>query len=174
MDANHRFEHRSLRDVLTSQGVITAEEADDLIEAAREANEPFGEVVVGAGHLTAWDLARTVAEHYQMPYLPLSGFRYDADLVKGMPPATLYQYQVLPVGRFGKACSFAVVEPPIRACINALQEACGNQLFFFVGEVPEIQRLLRDNVKVMDPSADTSWADVFDTGDRNVLEGKDG
>ena len=65
--------------------------------------------------------------------------------------------------------SFAVIEPPSRDCINELQEACGNNLFFFVSEVQEIQRLLNDNVKVVDAKGDTSWKAVFDTAHQSVL-----
>ena len=169
MDAHDRFERRSLRDVLIAQDVLSSELADELISSARETHEPFGAVVVDAGHMTAWDLAKTVATHYQMAYIPLAGFQYDKELGEGLPPATLYQYQVVPIGRFGVVRSFAVIEPPSRDCINALKDVCGNNLFFFVGEVPEVQRILRDNVKVVDTAADTSWQSIFDDGDKSVL-----
>jgi hypothetical protein len=119
--------------------------------------------------MTAWDLAKTVAMHYQLPYIPLAGFQYDKELADGLPPATLYQYQVVPVGRFGEVRSFAVVEPPCRDCINTLKDHCGNSLFFFVGEVPEVQRILRENVKVVDTKADTSWQSIFDAADQSVV-----
>ena len=171
MDVHNRFERRSLRDVLIDQGVLTSELADELISSARENGEPFGAVVVEGAHMTPWDLAKVVATHYQMPFLPLVGFDYEKGLATGISTATLYHYQVIPVGRFGKTISFAVVEPPSRDCIAALQEACDtNSLFFFVGEVQEVDRLLRENVKVVDSAVDTAWQEIFDCGDRNVLD----
>lgn len=171
MDAHHRFERRSLRDVLIDQGVLDAALADELISSARESNEAFGCVLVEAGHLSAWDLAKLVATHYQMPYLPLAGFHYDKDLIEGVSTAALHQYVAVPVGHFGRSWSFAVVEPPSRDCIASLQEACGSgSLFFFVAEVPEVERLLRDNIKVVDTTNDKSWHEIFDTGDRNVFD----
>ncbi len=172
MDSPNRFERRSLRDVLVAQGFLTDELADELVNSAREENEPFGAVVVEAGHLTAWDLAKIVTLHYNMPCLPLHEFTYDAVLADGLPAATLYQYQVLPVGRFGKARSFAVVEPPSRTLLDALTESCGSHLFFFVAEAPEIRRLLSEHVKVVDPSADASWQDVFDAAEENLVGDK--
>ena len=171
MDAHHRFERRSLRDVLIDSGVLTTELADELMSSARENNESFGSVVVEAGHITAWDLAKAVSTHYQMPYMPLAGFRFDRELAEGLPTATLYQFSVLPVGRFGKTRSFAVVEPPSRECIAALQAASGTGLFFFVAEASDVNRILRENVKVVDTSVDSSWTEVFDMGARNVLDG---
>ncbi len=170
MDPFERFTRRSLRDVLVSQGVLSQDSADELVESAYESNEQFGAVVVEAGLLTAWDLSKTVASHYQMPVLPLSGYRFEKDLFEGLSAATLYQYQAVPVGRFGRAWSFAVVEPPTRECIDALRSTCGSSIFFFVSELPEVQRALRENVKVVDVSADTSWQSIFDTGERRVAE----
>lgn len=171
MDAHHRFERRSLRDVLIDQGVLNTELADELMTSARENGEPFGSVVVEGGHMTAWDLAKVVATHYQMPYLPLQGFDFDKELSQGIAAATLFHHQVLPVGRFGKTVSFAVVEPPSRDCIAALQEAAEtNSLFFFVGEAPDVNQLLTEHVNLVDSTGDTSWHDIFDSGDRNVLE----
>jgi hypothetical protein len=171
MSVHNRFERRSLRDVLIAQGAITTELADELVASALENHEPLGMVIVDAGHMTAWDLAKTVVTHYQMPFLPLEGFDYDPRLSDDIPASTLYHHQIVPVGRFGRVRSFAVIEPPSRDCIEALQDACGNHLFFFVSEATEVQRLLRDNVKVVDTEADTSWHAIFDAGDQNVTEG---
>ncbi len=170
MDPFERYTRRSLRDVLVGQGVLSQEAADELVESAYESNEAFGAVIVDAGHLTAWDLAKTVSTHYQMPVLPLINYQFDTDLFETVSPATLYQYQILPVGRFGRSWSFAVVEPPSRECIDALREACGSSIFFFVSELPEVQRALQDHVKVVDVQADTSWQSIFDTGERRVNE----
>lgn len=168
MDPFDRFHRRSLRDVLVAQGVISNEQADELIDSARQTNEPLGAVVLEAGHLTAWDLTKTVATHYQMPVLPLIGFRFDKELSEGLPPSLLHQHQVLPVGRFGRTWSFAVIEPPSRELIEDLREVCGNSLFFFVADAPELLRTLREHIKVMDVAADSAWQAIFDVADQNV------
>ena len=171
MDPYERFYRRSLRDVLVTQGVVTNEQADELIDAAHQSNEPFATVVLDAGYLTAWDLTKAVATHYQMPVLPLAGYRYDKSLAAGMPASLLYQHQVLPVGRFGKTWSFAVVEPPARHVIDDLRTACGNSLFFFAADAQELSRLLRENVKVVDVASDSAWKSIFDQADQNVQDG---
>ena len=168
MDRHERFYRRSLRDVLVGQGVLTAEAADELAESAYEAGEPFGFAVVDAGHLTAWDLTKTVANSYQMPVLPLKGYDYDADMLDGMSAATLYQYQVLPVGRFGRSWSFAVSEPPSRECVAALKEAFGGALFFFVSDAELIKEMVSEHIKVVDATSDKSWQSMFDTADEAI------
>ena len=80
MDPHERFYRRSLRDVLVSQGVLAQDQAEELVVSARDAHEPFGCVVVDAGYLSAWDLAKTLAAAYQMPVLPLLGYKFDTTL----------------------------------------------------------------------------------------------
>ena len=63
-----------------------------------------------------------------------------------------------------------MVEPPTRECIDALREACGSSIFFFVSELQEVQRALQEHVKVVDVQSDTSWQSIFDTGERRVNE----
>ncbi len=168
MDRYERFYRRSLRDVLVGQGVLSAEQADDLAESAYEANETFGHAVVDAGFLTSWELAKVVASHYQMPVLPLGGYDYDPGILEGVSAATLFQYQVLPVGRFGTSWSFAVVEPPSRDCLAALRDTCGSAIFFFVAEAEAVQKLIADHVKVVDAKSDKSWHNLFDSADELI------
>ena len=168
MDRFERFYRRSLRDVLVGQGVLSAEQADELAESAYEENESFGSAVVDAGHLTSWELARTVASHYQMPVLPLRGYDYDADAVEGISSTALYQYQILPVGRFGKSWSFAVIEPPSRECVQSLRETFGNAIFFFVAEAEMVKELVGEHVKVVDATTDKGWHSMFDDADAMI------
>jgi hypothetical protein len=168
MDLYERFYRRSLRDVLVGQGVLAPEDADELAESAYEANEPFSYAVVDAGHLSAWELVKTVASHYQMPVLPLQGFDFDDALLEGIPASTLFQYQVLPIGRFGRTWSFAVAEPPSRDCIAALRESFGNALFFFAADTELIKAMVAQHIKVVDAASDRSWQSLFDTADAQI------
>jgi type IV pilus assembly protein PilB len=174
MDPYERFHRRSLRDLLTSQGVLSPEQADELVDAAHQANEPFGVVLLDAGHLTAWDLAKTVAANYQMPVLPLAGYDFDDELLEAFPASLCHQFRVLPVGRFGKVWSFAVIEPPSRDLIETLRQHCGTSLFFFVVDAQELRRLLQEHVKVMDVATDTSWQSIFDSGEAKVASERPG
>lgn len=174
MDRYERFYRRTLRDVLVGQGVLTPEQADELAESAYEENESFGHAIVDAGHLTSWELARMVASHYQMPVIPLRGFEFDTDMLEGISSTALYQYQVLPIGRFGKSWSFAVIEPPTRDCVGALRDAFGSAIFFFVAEAELVKDLVGEHVKVVDAAADKNWQSLFDAADAKIHTELDG
>lgn len=168
MDPYDRFFRRSLRDILVSEEILTQDEADELVESAYESNEPFGVVVVDAGYMTAWDLLKVVSANYQIPVLPLADYELEARLLEEVTASTLYQYQLVPVGKFGKSWTFAILEPPSRECIESLRELCGPSLFFFAADANELKRVLADNVKVVDVASDDSWKNIFDSGDQAV------
>ena len=169
MDRHERFYRRSLRDVLVGQNILTAELADELAESAYEASESFGFAVVDAGHLSSRELVKTVAGQYQMPVLPLLGYDYDETMLDGMSAATLFQYQVLPVGRFGRSWSFAVAEPPSRECVTALKEAFGAALFFFAADAVLVQEMVAEHVKVVDAASDKGWHSMFDDANASIV-----
>ena len=171
MDPHERLYRRTLKDVLVTQGVLTSEQADELTASARENHEPLGSVAVEAGYLTAWDLAKVVSANYQMPIIPLHDFKFDQRLLEGLPASVLHQYRVVPVGRFGRAWSFAIGEPPVRDLVEALRSVCGSSIFFFVTDCGDIQKLLQQQVKFVDPKKDLSWKSIFDTGEKAVLSG---
>ena len=169
-DPFDRFLRRPLEDVLVAQGHLTRERAKELTAAAAAAAEPLSVVLLEAGSMTAWDLARLVATHYQMPVQPLLGYRYDKDLAAGLRPDALHRYQVLPLGVFGKTRTFAVAEPPTRPVLDELTSMCGASIFFFVAEAPDISKLLREHVQVVD-SSEKGWQRLFDTAEEEVAKG---
>jgi hypothetical protein len=171
MDPYERFHRRNLRDILVGQGVLTAEQAEELNASARESHEPLGAVLIESGYLSAWDLTKTIAASYQMPILPLAEFDFDKKLLEGLSPTVLYQFQVLPVGRFGRAWSFAVIEPPSRELVESLRSSCGNSIFFFAAEAPDVRRLLKQHVKIVEAGKDKAWESIFDSGDEAVQQG---
>lgn len=170
MDPYERYYRRSIRDTMVGQGVLSPEQADELAEVAFEGQELFSGIVLDAGLMTEYELVKLVALHYQMPVMPLEGFEVDKDLIASLPASAIFQHRVLPLGRFGSAHSFAVVEPPSRECIAALRESCEGALFFFVGTSGLVQQLISQNVKVVNVASDRAWESIFDAGDERVLD----
>jgi hypothetical protein len=171
VDPFDRYFRRPLADVLVAQGILTRDRADELSASAKSSGEPLGAILLESGAMTAWDLAKTIAAHYQMPVHPLTGYRFERDVFEGLRGDLLHRNQVVPVGRFGPTRTFAVLEPPSRELVSELQAACGPSIFFFVAEGPEVRRALTDNVKVVDAMKDGAWQQIFDVAEQEVMKG---
>jgi len=172
MDPLDRFLRRPLHEVLVSQGVLSQDQVEKLTEAARAAGDTLGAQIVDSGALTAWDFARTIATHYQMPVHSLAGYKFDKDFANGYPPDLLHRHQMVPLARFGRARTFAVIEPPTRAMINELQETVGpaTPVYFFVAPGDEIRRVLDERIKIVDAATDVAWQTIFDSAEQEILK----
>jgi hypothetical protein len=174
VDPFDRFNLRSLDEVLVAQGLLSREKADELMQAASEANESFAGVLLEAGVVTPWDLAKVVATTYQLPVHPLSGYKFDKGNFEGIPAELMHHHRFLPIGQFGMTRTFAVVVPPSRELLDRLQAICHGSVHFFVAEEPEISRALRDHVKVVDTEKDSGWQKLFDSAEEEVLKDRVG
>jgi hypothetical protein len=172
MDPLDRFLRRPLNEVLVSQGVLSQDQVETLAESARASGEPLGAVIVESGALTAWDFARTIATHYQMPVHTLVGYKFDKDFATGYPPDLLHRHQLVPLARFGRTRTFAVLEPPTRPMIQELQETVGHAtpVFFFVAPGDEIRKVLDERIKIVDAAADSNWQTIFDSAEQEILK----
>lgn len=168
MDPFERFTRHPLDEVLVGEGVLTRERAAELVASARQTGVPLATVLLESATMTAWDLAKTIATQYQMPVHPLSGYRFAPELLEGVEAGIFHRHHIVPLGVFGRTRTFAVFEPPTRELIDELTGAYGSSLFFFVAEGPEIERVLREQVKVLDVEKDGGWAKLFDAGDEKV------
>jgi hypothetical protein len=168
VDPFDRFTRHPLEEVLVGEGSLTRARAEELLGSARTTGEPFALVLLESGAMTAWDLAKTVATHYQMPVHPLTGYRFDKSLVEGVEAGMFHRHHIVPLGLFGRTRTFAVVQPPNRELIDELTAAYGTSLFFFVAEGPDIARVLREQVKVVDVEKDAGWSKLFDEGEQSV------
>ena len=174
MDPFERFTRHPLEEVLVGEGTLTRARCDELLASARAASEPIGVVILESGTMTAWDLAKTIAVHYQMPVHPLVGYRFDETLLEGVEAGIFHRHHVVPLGAFGRTRTFAVLQPPSRELIDELTGAYGASLFFFVAEGPDIARVLREQVKVLDVDKDSGWSKLFDAGEEQVTKNLSG
>lgn len=170
MDPFDRFTRHPLEEVLVGGGNLTRERADELAASARVTGEPFALVLLESGAMTAWDLAKTIATHYQMPIHPLVGYRFDERLLEGVEADIFHRHQIVPLGAFGRTRTFAVLSPPDRPLIDALTAAYGPSLFFFVAEGTDITRVLREHVKVLDAKKDSGWEKLFDAAENEIAK----
>lgn len=171
MDPFDRFLRRSLDDVLVTQGILTRERADEMLSSATSGGVPFATVVLESGTVTAWDLARIVAVHYQMPVHPLGNYRFDKDVFKGLSPQLLHRHMAVPLSVLGKTRTFAVLEPPSRALLDELTKTCGPSVFFFVAEGPAITKVLDEHAKLPSVHEDQGWQKLFESAEQEVLKG---
>jgi type IV pilus assembly protein PilB len=89
---------RLIGDVAVELGFATREKVERAVALARARGRPTGQTLVEQGVLRHDQLARVVAERYDIPYIDLSLYDVDMDAAGLLDPEAARSYQAVPVG----------------------------------------------------------------------------
>lgn len=89
---------RLVGDVVVELGLTTRERVEEAVELARAQGKPTGQVLVEQGILRHDQLARVVAERFELDYIDLSIHELDMNAVHLLDLDTIRRCQAIPVG----------------------------------------------------------------------------
>lgn len=191
-----------LAEVLTQKGVVAAETITDALYIQDKYGEPFVDVLVGAGHIAEWDLARAVTESFQLPFILAGNLELSDDAKKRIPEEELFKHSLVPIGLFGNILTVSMPVLLTADVFQTLQTQHKVEIFPYVGLISENTKVLGDEfgnykswraewqkkkermaaeVKKQEAArqaspqeeGDDSWADLFDSADAAVKDSLD-
>ncbi len=122
MHANERFHKRArIGDILLAAGLIDAAQLDEALALQKQWGSRLGDIVQAKGWVRAQDLYRTLAEHYQLPFVDLSKTPPDPALFSDEDIEHYTEYLFLPWRRVGGMVWVAVADPSeeMMQCVQA-------------------------------------------------------
>jgi type II secretory ATPase GspE/PulE/Tfp pilus assembly ATPase PilB-like protein len=111
----HPRAHRSaaLGALLVRDGLVTEDELDAALAQQRIAgNKRLGEILVERGAVTRTQVARLVAEQYDLPFVELDLARVDVATAKLLPESLAHRLSALPLGRSDDGFLLVAVSDP--------------------------------------------------------------
>lgn len=108
-----------LAEVLTAKSLVDADAVADALYAQERYRERFVEILVSGGHITEWDLAKLVVEHFQLPFITASNYEVSPDTAKAANKELMFQQQLVPLDVLGGAM---IVAMPILTSFDSLRE----------------------------------------------------
>ena len=111
----HPRAHRSaaLGALLVRDGLVSEEELDAALAQQRIAgNKRLGEILVERGAVTRSQVARLVAEQYDLPFVELELARVDVDTAQLLPESLAHRLSALPLGRSDDGSLLVAVSDP--------------------------------------------------------------
>ena len=136
-----------LAEILSERGVVPSEAITDALYAQDRAGEPFAQVLIGAGHITEWDLAKIVTEHFSLPFL-MAGNYAISDVAKArLPKPVLFKNTLVPLDVFDDIVCVAMPVMLTFDEISRIQKENQCELFPYVGLVSENKKVLTDIFK---------------------------
>jgi hypothetical protein len=183
-----------LAEVISQKNVVAAEIITDALYAQDKYGEPFVQSLVGGGHVTEWDLAKLVAENFQLPFLMASSYAISEEAKKRLPDKVLFEHLLVPLDVFDDViCVVMPILSPYEV-LGKIQRELRVEVFPYVGLISENKKVLGDmfaNFKqwhegelkrrelAATKRANTKdqrkgggdWMSIFDAGDQAIHDG---
>ena len=102
--------HRTLLDILVSDGVLPQEEVERISEKSQGDSQRMEELLVEA-HVPEQDMLDAKSTLFGVPYFRLEGRKLTLDILKHISEESARHYKIIPVGIDDGALSVGMVEP---------------------------------------------------------------
>jgi hypothetical protein len=178
-----------LAEILTERAVVSSEVITDALYAQDKNGEAFAQILVTGGHITEWDLAKIVTEHFNLPFLMAGNYQISEDAKKKLPKEVLFQHTIVPLDVFGDILCVAMPVMLSFEEMAKIQKDHNCDLFPYVGLISENKKVLTDmhkdypmwleaeskrreealrkrNASGGPKANDGDWMSIFDAGDQ--------
>ena len=137
-----RIINKQLGELLIERGIINQQQLEKALTVQKEKGGLIGEVLVKKGFATEEDIAQALTAQFGFPYLPLSNYDIDPQIIGIIPGRVARQYILMPIDKIGNNLTVAMSNP---LNIHAIEDvellsACSVQVF--VSTTSDIKRAI--------------------------------
>jgi hypothetical protein len=111
-----------LGDLMVSKGFITVEQLSEALVEARETGQLVGRVLLRRRWVFEDELARTLAEQWQLPYVRLSSVGVDQQVMRLLPRTVGTRFDAVPVRFSDRNVLVAFADPSDPEALAAVRE----------------------------------------------------
>lgn len=136
-------ERPRLGDLLARKGLVTPEQLSDALVESRSSGELLGRVLIWRGLIFEDELARSLAEQLDLPYVNLHVLGFDAGLARMIPADEGRRAAVIPVGMIGGRIRIVFADPSDESARAVVERYVSAPYELAVGELSDIDRAWR-------------------------------
>lgn len=184
-----------LAEVISQKNIVSSEVITDALYSQDKFGDPFVQTLVTGGHITEWDLAKLVAENFQLPFLMASSYGISPEAKARIPEKMLFEHLMVPLDVFDDViCVVMPILSPYEV-LGKLQRELKCELFPYVGLISENKKVLGDLYPTFKPWFEQDqkrkeqlatkranggkdkagdWMSIFDAGDQAIHDGLGG
>ena len=133
--------NKHLGELLVERGVINHEQLNISIEHQKKnSGHLLGEVLVELKFATEKDIAQALTCQYGFPYLPLSSYEIDAEVIRSVPENVCRQFCLVPIDKIGKSLTVAMSNPLNVQAMEDVELITGCNVQVFVSTATDIKQ----------------------------------
>jgi type IV pilus assembly protein PilB len=139
--------NKQLGELLVEKGVIDKRQLEKAVSSQKERGGLIGEIIVELGFAKEEDIAQALTTQYGFPYLPLSNYEINPEIVQIIPARVARQYLLIPVDRIGKNLTVAMSNPLNVQAVEDVALISGCSVQTFVSTSSDLKRAIEKYYK---------------------------
>ncbi|MCX5707040.1 MAG: hypothetical protein NTW13_05250 [Candidatus Omnitrophica bacterium] len=142
-----RILNKQLGELLIERGVINEHQLEKALAVQRDKGGLIGELLVELGFAREEDIAQSLTAQYGFPYLPLSNYDVNPEIINIVPGRVARQYLLVPIDKIGSNLTLAMSNPLNVQAIEDIELLSGCSVQTFVSTSSDIKRAIEKYYK---------------------------
>lgn len=151
---------KQVKELLITEGIITATKLKELSDAAEKTNTPLFSFLVHNGHVDDEDLTRVTAMVQKVPYVNLAEANINANVLSLLDREIAERYMAVPLGEVKGRLAIAMLDAGNVQAVDFLANIIGRQLKVYMASESGIRKAH----ELYGQSLDHDLSKSFDTG----------
>jgi type IV pilus assembly protein PilB len=142
-----RIINKQLGELLIERGILTQAQLDKALVVQQERRGLIGEILVELGFAKEEDIAQALTAQYGFPYLPLSNYDINPEIINIVPGRVARQYLLIPIDKIGNNLTLAMSNPLNVQAIEDVELLSGCNVQTFVSTSSDIKKAIEKYYK---------------------------
>lgn len=148
--------HRQrLGEMLVAESVITQEQLQQALAQQKRTGKRLGEVLNSLGFASEEIVAAALGRQLGIPYITLSHYEIDSQIIKTIPEDIVRKYKIIPVDKTGNQLTVALADPANIYILDELKVLTGNEIIPLISYESEINRAIEQYYRKQDVLQET-------------------
>ncbi len=139
--------NKQLGELLIERGIISDEQLAKALALQQDKGGLIGELLVELGFAKEEDIAQSLTAQYGFPYLPLSNYDINPEIVNIIPGRVARQYLLVPIDKIGNNLTLAMSNPLNVQAIEDVELLSGCSVQTFVSTSSDIKKAIEKYYK---------------------------
>jgi len=145
--AQRRIVNKQLGDLLIERGIISDRQLEKALSVQKEKGGLIGELLVELGFAKEEDIAQSLTAQYGFPYLPLSNYDINPEIINIVPGRVARQYLLIPIDKISNNLTLAMSNPLNIQAIEDVELLSGCSVQTFVSTSSDIKKAIEKYYK---------------------------
>jgi len=134
--------NKQLGELLIERGIINDQQLTKALAIQKDKGGLIGEILVELGYVKEEDIAQSLTAQYGFPYLPLSNYDINSEIVNIVPGRVARQYLLVPIDKIGNNLTLAMSNPLNVQAIEDVELLSGCSVQTFVSTSSDIKKAI--------------------------------